>query len=107
MTTRVGYFPQNNTLWVARHRDLLPGVEWVDLNALGRGAPVDPTRALPSAHSDHLFDGGYDFIGTGSTPRSPPRPRGTTSCTWRSRSHGSRTAAWWCGTTRRSAPWRS
>ncbi|MGW5162695.1 ABC transporter substrate-binding protein [Nonomuraea wenchangensis] len=76
MTTKVGFFPQNNTLWVARHRDLLPAVEWVDLNALGRGERVDPTRALPSAHGDHLFDGGYDFIGTGSTPPVTAQAKG-------------------------------
>ncbi|MEV3985412.1 ABC transporter substrate-binding protein [Nonomuraea sp. NPDC049758] len=76
MTTKVGFFPQNNTLWVARHLDLLPGVEWVDLNALGRGELVDPTRALPSAHGDHLFDGGYDFIGTGSTPPVTAQAKG-------------------------------
>ncbi len=76
MTTKVGFFPQNNTLWVARHRDLLPGVEWVDLNALGRGERVDPTRTLPSGHGDHLFDGGYDFIGTGSTPPVTAQAKG-------------------------------
>ncbi|WP_157253773.1 ABC transporter substrate-binding protein [Nonomuraea typhae] len=76
MTTRVGFFPQNNTLWVARHRDLLPGVEWVDLNSLGRGERVDPARALPSAHGDHLFDGGYDVIGTGSTPPVTAQAKG-------------------------------
>ncbi|MFI6503832.1 ABC transporter substrate-binding protein [Nonomuraea typhae] len=76
MTTRVGFFPQNNTLWVAHHRDLLPGVEWVDLNSLGRGERVDPARALPSAHGDHLFDGGYDVIGTGSTPPVTAQAKG-------------------------------
>jgi sulfonate transport system substrate-binding protein len=69
---KVGFFPQNNSLWVLRHRGILeravPGVEWVNLRELPSGGPVDPTRELPSHHSDHLFDGGYDFIGTGSTP---------------------------------------
>ncbi|MFD8247158.1 ABC transporter substrate-binding protein [Nocardia sp. NPDC059691] len=72
MTIRVGYFPHNNSLFVLRHRgvleNLLPDVEWVDLRELPRPAPVDPARGLPSLHSDHLFDGGYDFIGTGFTP---------------------------------------
>ncbi|WP_067806771.1 ABC transporter substrate-binding protein [Nocardia beijingensis] len=72
MTIRVGYFPHNNSLFVLRHRgileNLLPDVEWVDLRELPRPAPVDPKRGLPSLHSDHLFDGGYDFIGTGFTP---------------------------------------
>ncbi|GAB2856003.1 sulfonate ABC transporter substrate-binding protein [Actinocorallia aurea] len=72
MTVRVGYFPQNNSLWVLRHLGILeralPDVEWVNLRDLPSGERVDPTRGLPSVHSDHLFDGGYDFIGTGSTP---------------------------------------
>jgi sulfonate transport system substrate-binding protein len=72
MSVRVGYFPQNNSLFVLRHLGILekqlPDVEWVDLRSLDHGPRVDPTKALPSAHSDHLFDGGYDFIGTGSTP---------------------------------------
>jgi len=80
MTTRVGYFPQNNSLWVLRHLGLLehrlPEVEWVDLRSLGRGPRVDPTRTLPSAHGDHLFDGGYDFIGTGSTPPVTAQAKG-------------------------------
>ena len=80
MTTRVGYFPQNNSLWVLRHlgllEDKLPDLEWVDLRSLGRGPRVDPTRALPSAHGDHLFDGGYDFIGTGSTPPVTAQAKG-------------------------------
>jgi sulfonate transport system substrate-binding protein len=36
MTTRVGYFPQNNSLWVLRHRDILTDVEWVDFRTLPR-----------------------------------------------------------------------
>ncbi|GAA2038179.1 sulfonate ABC transporter substrate-binding protein [Catenulispora yoronensis] len=72
MTVRVGYFPQNNSLFVLRHLGILeqqlPDVEWVDLRSLDNGPRVDPTAALPSSHGDHLFDGGYDFIGTGSTP---------------------------------------
>ena len=80
MTTRVGYFPQNNSLFVLRHLGLLeqtlPDVEWVDLRSLGRGPRVDPTRALPSGHSDHLFDGGYDFIGTGATPPITAQAKG-------------------------------
>ncbi|WP_280243915.1 ABC transporter substrate-binding protein [Nocardia abscessus] len=72
MTIRVGYFPHNNSLFVLRHRgileNLLPDVEWVDLRDLPRPAPVDPRTGLPSLHSDHLFTGGYDFIGTGFTP---------------------------------------
>ncbi|MGY2029895.1 ABC transporter substrate-binding protein [Nocardia gipuzkoensis] len=72
MTIRVGYFPHNNSLFVLRHRgileNLLPGVEWVDLRHLPRPAPVDPRTGLPSLHSDYLFTGGYDFIGTGFTP---------------------------------------
>ncbi|GAA2692819.1 ABC transporter substrate-binding protein [Nonomuraea recticatena] len=72
MTVRVGYFPSNNSLWVLRHRGILerslPDVEWVDLRDLPAGDRPSPTEGLPSAHGDHLFDGGYDFIGTGSTP---------------------------------------
>ncbi|GII60224.1 ABC transporter substrate-binding protein [Sphaerisporangium krabiense] len=72
MSVRVGYFPHNNSLWVLRHRGILerslPDVEWVDLRSLPSGERPDPTRSLPSLHGDHLFDGGYDFIGTGSTP---------------------------------------
>jgi sulfonate transport system substrate-binding protein len=72
MTIRVGYFPHNNSLFVLRHRGilekLLPDPEWVDLRDLPRSAPVDPRTGLPSLHSDHLFTGGYDFIGTGFTP---------------------------------------
>ncbi|MER6175564.1 aliphatic sulfonate ABC transporter substrate-binding protein [Streptosporangium sp. NPDC001681] len=75
MTTRVGYFPQNNSLWVLRHRGL-PDVEWVNLRSLPTGERVDPTRALPSVHSDHLFDGGYDFIGTGATPPVTAQAKG-------------------------------
>jgi len=80
MTVRVGYFPQNNSLFVLRHLGLLeqwlPDVEWVDLRGLEHGPRVDPTRALPSAHGDHLFDGGYDFIGTGSTPPVTAQAKG-------------------------------
>ncbi|MEV4379052.1 ABC transporter substrate-binding protein [Streptosporangium sp. NPDC049644] len=75
MTSRVGYFPQNNSLWVLRHRGL-PDVEWVNLRSLPAGERVDPTRALPSVHSDHLFDGGYDFIGTGATPPVTAQAKG-------------------------------
>ncbi|MBB4920858.1 aliphatic sulfonate ABC transporter substrate-binding protein [Streptosporangium saharense] len=72
MSVRVGYFPHNNSLWVLRHRGILeraiPDVEWVDLRDLPAGDKPDPTKGLPSVHGDHLFDGGYDFVGTGSTP---------------------------------------
>ncbi|MCW2876466.1 MAG: sulfonate transporter, periplasmic sulfonate-binding protein SsuA [Sphaerisporangium sp.] len=72
MSVRVGYFPNNNSLWVLRHRGILertiPGVEWVDLRSLPQGERPATSEGLPSVHSDHLFDGGYDFIGTGSTP---------------------------------------
>ncbi|GAA3208693.1 ABC transporter substrate-binding protein [Actinocorallia longicatena] len=72
MTTRVGFFPQNNSLWVLRHRGILerslPDVAWVNLRDLESGERVDPRLGLPSLHGDHLFDGGYDFIGTGATP---------------------------------------
>ncbi|MEU1203913.1 ABC transporter substrate-binding protein [Nocardia sp. NPDC005825] len=73
MSIRVGYFPHNNSLFVLRHRGILeralPEVEWVDLRELPRPAPVDVKSALPSQHSDWLFDErGYDFIGTGFTP---------------------------------------
>ncbi|MEV7010493.1 aliphatic sulfonate ABC transporter substrate-binding protein [Streptosporangium sp. NPDC051022] len=72
MSIRVGYFPHNNSLWVLRHRGILeraiPDVEWVDLRSLPAGDAPAPTDGLPSVHGDHLFDGGYDFIGTGSTP---------------------------------------
>ncbi|MDV7353864.1 ABC transporter substrate-binding protein [Rhodococcus oxybenzonivorans] len=73
MTVRVGYFPHNNSLFVLRHIGILerrlPDVEWVDLRALPSKPPVDPTNALPTLHSDWLFeDGGYDVIGTGFTP---------------------------------------
>jgi sulfonate transport system substrate-binding protein len=43
---------------------------------LPRGPRVDATRALPSDHGDHLFDGGYDFIGTGSTPPVTAQAKG-------------------------------
>ncbi|WP_213574841.1 ABC transporter substrate-binding protein [Rhodococcus sp. USK13] len=73
MTVRVGYFPHNNSLFVLRHTGILehrlPDVEWVDLRDLPSKPPVDPTNALPTLHSDWLFeDGGYDVIGTGFTP---------------------------------------
>ncbi|MCG5212766.1 ABC transporter substrate-binding protein [Streptosporangium soli] len=72
MSLRVGYFPSNNSLWVLRHRGILersiPDVEWVDLRSLPSGDRPAATEGLPSLHGDHLFDGGYDFIGTGSTP---------------------------------------
>ncbi|MGI5229799.1 ABC transporter substrate-binding protein [Actinoallomurus sp. CA-142502] len=80
MTLRVGYFPQNNSLWVLRHRGVLersvPDVEWVDLRSLPAGERPKPTEGLPSAHGDHLFDGGYDFIGTGSTPPVTAQAKG-------------------------------
>lgn len=80
MTVRVGYFPQNNSLFVLRHLGILeqrlPDLEWVDLRSLDHGPRVDPTSALPSAHGDHLFDGGYDFIGTGSTPPVTAQAKG-------------------------------
>ncbi len=78
MSTRVGYFPQNNSLWVLRQRGILEGriaVEWVDLRTLSN-VRVDPQRGLPSAHGDHLFDGGYDFIGTGATPPITAQAKG-------------------------------
>lgn len=72
MSVRVGYFPSNNSLWVLRHRGILertlPDVTWVDLRSLDPGERPEPHDGLPSVHGDHLFDGGYDFIGTGSTP---------------------------------------
>jgi sulfonate transport system substrate-binding protein len=72
MSVRVGYFPSNNSLWVLRHRGILeralPDLEWVDLRGLPQGERPGPDEGLPSPHGDHLFDGGYDFIGTGSTP---------------------------------------
>ncbi|WP_063008451.1 ABC transporter substrate-binding protein [Nocardia kruczakiae] len=73
MTVRVGYFPHNNSLFVLRHRGILeralPDVEWVDLRALPQPPRADVKTALPSVHSDYLFDAdGYDFIGTGFTP---------------------------------------
>ena len=46
MSLRVGFFPQNNSLWVLRHRGILErsvgDVEWVNLRELpggGRGTP--------------------------------------------------------------------
>ncbi|RMI28567.1 ABC transporter substrate-binding protein [Nocardia stercoris] len=79
MTVRVGYFPQNNTLWVLRHLGILeqtlPDVAWVDLRTLDNPR-VDPTAGLPSGHGDHLFDGGYDVIGTGSTPPVTAQAKG-------------------------------
>ncbi|MEV0587855.1 ABC transporter substrate-binding protein [Nonomuraea sp. NPDC050310] len=72
MSVKVGFFPHNNSLWVLRHRGILerslPSVEWVDLRELPPGERPSPREGLPSVHGDHLFDGGYDFIGTGSTP---------------------------------------
>jgi sulfonate transport system substrate-binding protein len=80
MSLRVGYFPQNNSLWVLRHRGILeraiPDVEWVDLRSLPAGERPAPTDGLPSGHGDHLFDGGYDFIGTGSTPPVTAQAKG-------------------------------
>lgn len=73
MTVRVGYFPNNNSLFVLRHRGILerrlPDVTWVDLRKLPAKPPADPKSALPTLHSDWLFEpGGYDFVGTGFTP---------------------------------------
>ena len=72
MAIRVGYFPHNNSLLVLRHRGILEeklDVDWVDLRALPEPPETDPTKGLPSLHSDWLFtEGGYDFIGTGFTP---------------------------------------
>ena len=73
MTVRVGYFPHNNSLFVLRHTGILerrlPDIEWVDLRELPSKPSVDPVNALPTLHSDWLFDdGGYDVIGTGFTP---------------------------------------
>lgn len=80
MSLRVGFFPQNNSLWVLRHRGILeravPDVKWVNLRDLPGPGPVDPLRGLPSQHGDHLFDGGYDFIGTGSTPPVTAQAKG-------------------------------
>ncbi|MFB4317077.1 ABC transporter substrate-binding protein [Actinomadura sp. 21ATH] len=80
MSVKVGYFPSNNSLWVLRHRGILertlPGVEWVDLRSLPAGARPSPAEGLPSPHGDHLFDGGYDFIGTGSTPPVTAQAKG-------------------------------
>lgn len=80
MSLKVGFFPQNNSLWVLRHQGILeraiPDVEWVNLRELPAGAPVDPLKGLPSQHGDHLFDGGYDFIGTGSTPPVTAQAKG-------------------------------
>ncbi|MGW5683033.1 ABC transporter substrate-binding protein [Nonomuraea sp. NPDC003754] len=80
MTVRVGYFPSNNSLWVLRHRGVLertlPEVEWVDLRDLPAGERPSPAEGLPSLHGDHLFDGGYDFIGTGSTPPVTAQAKG-------------------------------
>lgn len=73
MTIRIGYFPNNNSLFVLRHNGLLErhltDVEWVDLRELPAPPRADPRAGLPTLHSDWLFaDGGYDFIGTGFTP---------------------------------------
>ncbi|MFX1786109.1 ABC transporter substrate-binding protein [Prescottella equi] len=73
MTIRVGYFPNNNSLFALRHNGLLelrlPDVEWVDLRELPAPQRVDPRHGLPTLHSDRLFEaGGYDVIGTGFTP---------------------------------------
>jgi sulfonate transport system substrate-binding protein len=80
MSPKVGYFPSNNSLWVLRHRGVLeralPEVEWVDLRSLPAGERPAPTEGLPSLHGDHLFDGGYDFIGTGSTPPVTAQAKG-------------------------------
>lgn len=80
MSVRVGYFPSNNSLWVLRHRGILertlPDVTWVDLRSLDPGERPAPHDGLPSVHGDHLFDGGYDFIGTGSTPPVTAQAKG-------------------------------
>ncbi|TNC31857.1 ABC transporter substrate-binding protein [Mumia zhuanghuii] len=73
MTTRVGFFPHNNSLFVLRHRGLLEqkldDVAWVDLRELSHGPKVGVRDGLPTAHADHLFTAeGYDVIGTGFTP---------------------------------------
>lgn len=72
MTTRIGYFPSNNSLFVLRHRGIveqhLSDVEWVDLRTLPSHR-ADVRSGLPTTHADHLFtEEGYDFIGTGFTP---------------------------------------
>ncbi|MGH1565543.1 ABC transporter substrate-binding protein [Mumia sp. DW29H23] len=73
MTTRVGFFPHNNSLFVLRHRGLLEqkldDVAWVDLRELPTGPKVGVRDGLPTQHADHLFtEEGYDVIGTGFTP---------------------------------------
>lgn len=79
MTIKIGFFPQNNTLWVLKHRGLieeaLPDIEWVDFNSL-TNSRVDPRASLPTWHGDHLFDGSYDIIGTGATPPIAAQGRG-------------------------------
>ncbi|MCP2323063.1 sulfonate transport system substrate-binding protein [Hamadaea flava] len=72
MALRIGYFPHNNSLWVLRHRGIvertIPDVEWIDIRTLPPGPRPDVTAGLPTSHGDGLFDGSYDFIGTGFTP---------------------------------------
>lgn len=73
MSTRVGFFPHNNSLFVLRHRGLLEqkldDITWVDLRELPAGTKPAVREGLPTVHADHLFtEEGYDVIGTGFTP---------------------------------------
>ncbi len=100
MTVRVGYFPHNNSLFVLRHTGILerrlPDVEWVDLRELPAKPAVNPENALPTLHSDWLFEeGGYDVIGTGFTPPVTGLAQGREiSSTSESPAHVWRTGAW-------------
>lgn len=72
MSIKVGFFPHNNSLFVLRHRGILeralPDIEWVDFEEYSKTQPKKSGLELPTAHSDGLFDGSFDFIGTGATP---------------------------------------
>jgi sulfonate transport system substrate-binding protein len=76
LTTKVAFFPHNNSLYVLRHRGILerslPDVVWTDVDEYGRSKRAEAAAGgrldLPTLHSDGLYDGACDFIGTGSTP---------------------------------------
>ena len=71
MSLRVGFFPQNNSLWVLRHRGILeraiPDVEWVNLREL----PAGPGSTRPRACRRSTVT----TSSTGATTSSGPGPR--------------------------------
>lgn len=99
MTIRIGYFPNNNSLFVLRHNGLLEphlrDVEWVDLRELPAPPRADPRTGLPTLHSDWLFaEDGTTSSAPGSPRRSPAWGRDATWCTSGSPARASRTGDW-------------